>query len=716
LTSTVSAAAVDAAVWPLERLGEAIGLLAHRAGLIPQPTRFPATPRGLADSRSDLRRWIASAADALDVEAEPEVLSYDAAGARLASLAPAIVRLPGGGAPRYLAVLRCGRRRAELLTPGSSAASVPAADVAAVLRREAEARHGPEVDRLLDEAGVRAGRARVRAELLRQRLGTRPIAAAWLLRRPPSAPVLELAREGGLQRTFVLFVAVYVPKILAWLGAWWFLWRGALEGRPDWGWLLAWVLVLYTNLPFRLLEPWFGMKFSINAGWILKRRLLAGALRLEPEEIRHQGTGQLLGRAIESEAAEELSLESGTLIVSHSVDLLLTVPILVWGAGGWPHGAALLAWAAACVVALGRYYRQRRRWTEMRLAATHHLVEQMVGHSTRLAQEAPGSRHGHDDAALESYVGHARKMDRTAATLSAAVPGGWLVLSLLILTPEVVAGGFSTAALAIAVGGMLFALQSLELLTLGLLGAADAAIAWEKVLPLFNAAARPKVRGVPELALGDTAGSGEAGSSPPLVEGCELVFRYRDRGEAVLRKCDVAIRRGERTLLEGPSGGGKSTLLSLILGLRAPDSGLLFLDGLDRPSLGDEGWRRRVAAAPQFHENHVFLHTFAFNLLMGRDWPPQPGDFEEAEKVCRELGLGDLLDRMPGGLLQMVGETGWQLSHGERSRLYIARALLQQADLLAFDESFAALDPHNLDRALKTVLERAPTVLVIAHP
>jgi len=184
----------------------------------------------------------------------------------------------------------------------------------------------------------------------------------------------------------------------------------------------------------------------------------------------------------------------------------------------------------------------------------------------------------------------------------------------------------------------------------------------------------------------------------------------------VLRQCDVAIRRGERTLLEGPSGGGKSTLLSSILGLRAPDSGLLFLDGLDRPSLGDEGWRRRVAAAPQFHESHVFLHTFAFNLLMGRDWPPQPGDFEEAEKVCRELGLGDLLDRMPGGLLQMVGETGWQLSHGERSRLYVARALLQQADLLAFDESFAALDPHNLDRALKTVLERAPTVLVIAHP
>jgi ATP-binding cassette subfamily B protein len=64
----------------------------------------------------------------------------------------------------------------------------------------------------------------------------------------------------------------------------------------------------------------------------------------------------------------------------------------------------------------------------------------------------------------------------------------------------------------------------------------------------------------------------------------------------------------------------------------------------------------------------------------------------------------------------VVGETGWQLSHGERSRLYIARALLQDADVLLLDESFAALDPPTLRRTLAFVLERAATVLVIAHP
>jgi ABC-type multidrug transport system fused ATPase/permease subunit len=173
---------------------------------------------------------------------------------------------------------------------------------------------------------------------------------------------------------------------------------------------------------------------------------------------------------------------------------------------------------------------------------------------------------------------------------------------------------------------------------------------------------------------------------------------------------------GDRLLLEGPSGGGKSTLASVLAGCRPPDSGLLLLDGLDPETLGAAGWRRRVVLVPQFHDNHVLMGTFAFNALMGRRWPPRRGDLEEAEQVCRSLGLGPLLERMPSGLQQAVGDTGWQLSHGERSRLYIARAMLQGADVLILDESFAALDPRTLEQTLAYVLEKAPTLLVIAHP
>ena len=201
-----------------------------------------------------------------------------------------------------------------------------------------------------------------------------------------------------------------------------------------------------------------------------------------------------------------------------------------------------------------------------------------------------------------------------------------------------------------------------------------------------------------------------------LVEGHDLFFRYREQGEPIVRGVSLCIYAGDRLLLEGPSGGGKSTFASLLTGIRVPQSGLILVNGLDRYTLGPNGWRKFVTAAPQFHENHVLTNTFSFNLLMGRRWPASHEDNRLAEEICRELGLDEVLSRMPAGMLQMVGETGWQLSHGERSRLFIARALLQGAELMVLDESFAALDPETLRKALECVLRRANAVLVIAHP
>ena len=727
-------AEILAAAWPAARVGEAIALLAYETGMIERPRAFPTAPEtlgeyppGSKDPRvpNDLRRYLLLVADAFEVETEPQNLLYAEVEDRLRLLSPALFKLPrlendGNKAPNFLAVLSCGRRRAVLMAPGGRHVQVRATELAEALRAGAVQRFGGEIDNLLDEANVTGRkRSQARETLLRERCGQRPVTEAWMLRLPPSAPVLKLAAEAGLGRLALLYFVTYIPKILFWMGSFWVLWRGTAGGQVDWGWLVAWAFMLYTNLPFRLLEPWYGQLFSVGVGWILKKRLLAGALRLRTEEVRHQGVGQLLSRTIESEAAENLTLEAGITIASHGTDVLITLPVLWAGAGGPLHAIVLLLWMALSGIFVQRFYVHRRLWTAMRLNATHDLVEKMVGHQTRLAQELPERTHVGEDTALAGYLEASRKMDRTVALTSAIVPGGWLLLSLLILTPAVVAGDFTTGGLAMSLGGSLFLAMSLGLIVNGLLGSADALVVWEKVLPLFQAAARPRVRGLPELAasgVGRRAVEEPTESPEPLIDASELVYGYLEDRAPVLDNCDLQIYPGDRVLVEGASGGGKSTLLSLILGLRTPRSGLLLLDGLDRRSLGEEGWRRRLAAAPQFHENHVFLNTFAFNLLLGREWPPTPEDFQAAVEICKELGLEDLLQRMPGGILQMVGETGWKLSHGERSRLFIARALLQRADLLGFDESFAALDPVNLDRALKTVLERQATVLVIAHP
>ena len=138
--------------------------------------------------------------------------------------------------------------------------------------------------------------------------------------------------------------------------------------------------------------------------------------------------------------------------------------------------------------------------------------------------------------------------------------------------------------------------------------------------------------------------------------------------------------------------------------------------GISQEELGIGACRKHIACAPQYHENHLLSAPLLFNLLMGRHWPPAREDVVEATEVCDELGLGSLLQQMPEGISQMVGETGWQLSQGERSRVFLARALLQQGDLVILDESFAALDPENLRAALECCLRRATTILIVAHP
>ncbi|MFL6263427.1 MAG: ATP-binding cassette domain-containing protein [Thermoanaerobaculia bacterium] len=699
--------ALSTLVWPADRLGEVFHALARAAGLSPE-TEVPGGPAGPEAAGP----WIETAAARMGLEAEEVEVPYAEVDELIGRAAPALLRLPAGQG--FLAVLRSGRRTL-LLGPDHRPQRVSADSVRGLLRGELDGRVGPEVDALLERARVPPERRpRARAAMLRERLGQSRIGGCWLLGLPAGGGFRGQLRRAGVGRLAGRMAGAHAMQHVLLLASWWVLGKGVLAGHLDRGWLLAWALLLLTVAPFRALELWSAGLLTTRAGSLIKRRLMTGVLRLELEEIRHQGVGQLLGRTLSSEAVELLILTGGHVGLVALTEIVLAVPILAAGSGGWLHALLLIAWVGVSLLLCRGYFRDRRAWTAARLAMTHDLVEQMVGHRTRIAQQAPELWHEGEDRALEGYLRLSVAMDRRAALLRVVIPRGWLVISLLALAPGFVSGSATPAGLAVALGGALFAYKSFWKLVRGLTDLAEAAVSWEQVAPVFRAAGREERASMPSITAPAPRERREEGAV--VVEAHDLVYRYGERADPVLRGCDLTVRSGERILLEGPSGGGKSTLASLLVGLRQPQSGLLLLEGLDRHSLGDEGWRRRAVAAPQFQENHVLVDTFAFNLLMGRDWPPRPADLEEAEAVCRELGLGPLLDRMPAGLQQMVGESGWQLSHGEKSRLYIARALLQRAELVVLDESFAALDPESLRQALSCVLGRARTLMVIAHP
>jgi ATP-binding cassette, subfamily B, bacterial len=176
----------------------------------------------------------------------------------------------------------------SLLGPDLAIHRLRCAVVCEALRRHLEAPLAAEVDRLLVEAGVpRQRQARARTAILRERLGPRPIGGCWLLRLPPGASFWQQARQARLPSRLLALVGGHAAQYLLWLLAWWMVGQGTLQGRFDPGWLLAWALLLMTLVPFRLLATWSQGRLAIGAESLIKRRLLAGAMRLEPEEIRH---------------------------------------------------------------------------------------------------------------------------------------------------------------------------------------------------------------------------------------------------------------------------------------------------------------------------------------------------------------------------------------------------------------------------------------------
>ncbi|WP_438026984.1 ATP-binding cassette domain-containing protein [Sorangium sp. So ce233] len=709
---------LDAVAWPAARAGEAVESLAILSGLsseeaLGRAAPSPPPPPGAAIDDDALGAWIDAAAEPLGVEAEPVTAEYPDIGRFVRSCGPALIRLPGGQRG-LLAVL--GRRwgRVRVVRPDRRVVALRPEDIARVLRGSLEdPGRVARIERVLAEAGI-AGRRRgaVRDGIVRERLAQRRLGGSWLLRLAPSRGFLRHARGAGLHRRFAALAGAHALRNALRFASWWILGRAALAGRFDPGWFAAWAGLLLSMVPLRAYEVWTQGVIAIDGARLLKQRLLHGVLELDPDELRTEGNGQLLGRVLESQAVESLALGGGFGALFFAIELVMAAVVLALGAGGAARVALLAAWVALAAVVGRRYLARYRAWTEARLRITDDLVERMSGHRTRLAQEVPERWHLGEDEALAGYHARSRALDAASVALLAIMPGGWTVVGLVGLWGAFAAGGLSAGGLAVAVGGILLAGDAILVLAEGLYQFAAARVAWTSASPLFHAASRPRLAGALSPA---ELTAGEGGAEGPLLDVRGLVVRHRGRAEPVLRGCDLAIRAGDRLALSGPSGSGKTTLAAVLTSLRRPASGVVLLRGLDLRTWGSSGWRQRIVAAPQFHENHILSETLAFNLLMGRRWPPRREDLEEAEEVCRALGLAELLDRMPSGLQQMVGDTGWQLSHGERSRVYIARALLQRADLVIFDESFGSLDPDSLRRVVGCVLERARTVLVIAH-
>ncbi|KAJ9639657.1 ATP-binding cassette permease mdl1 [Knufia peltigerae] len=191
-----------------------------------------------------------------------------------------------------------------------------------------------------------------------------------------------------------------------------------------------------------------------------------------------------------------------------------------------------------------------------------------------------------------------------------------------------------------------------------------------------------------------------------------LTFSYPTRPAVkIFQNLDFEIPQGSNVAIVGPSGGGKSTIASLILRFYTPSEGRILIDGKDISTLNVKSLRRKIGIVSQ--EPVLFSGTIAENIAYGRPHATRA----EIMRAARRANCQFISD-FPDGLDTFVGARGTQLSGGQKQRIAIARALVKQPDILILDEATSALDAESetlVNEALASLLKGSNTTISIAH-
>lgn len=191
-----------------------------------------------------------------------------------------------------------------------------------------------------------------------------------------------------------------------------------------------------------------------------------------------------------------------------------------------------------------------------------------------------------------------------------------------------------------------------------------------------------------------------------------ISFKYSETSENVLENVSLKIKKGESIAFIGESGGGKTTLADIILGLLVPQRGAVYVDGVN---IAD--------CMRQWHENIGYISQSIFllddsiknNIAFGIK--KEDIDIDRVWKVLKQANLDSFVKGLETGIDTMIGEAGARLSGGQRQRIGIARALYHNPEILVFDEATSALDTETEKEVMEAVegLHGSKTMIMIAH-
>ncbi len=468
---------------------------------------------------------------------------------------------------------------------------------------------------------------------------------------------------------------------------------------------IAVALGLFSALRFYMVS-WLGERVMTD----LRQAVYAHVLRQSPAFFETTQTGEVLSR-----------LSADTTLVQTLVGSSLSMGLrnLVMGGGAlimlvWSHPYVMLQVVAVVVGVVlptlwfGRRVRKLSRASQDRMADASAIAAEVLGAmpvvQSHVAEQREAERFA--QANQRSFDTAVRRSRARAALVAFIIiaNAGLLLWGLYQGTQAVIAGDMSAGELGQAVVYVILLAGAVAVLGEVYGDWLRASGATERLMELLHQSSPvqspPNPRTLPPAMAGSTV----------AFEAVDFHYPSRPQHPS-LRGLDLRIPAGQTVALVGPSGAGKTTVLSLLLRFYDPQGGRIQLDGVPIHELSLSALRERIAIVPQ--EPVIFSASAMDNIRYGR---PDASD-AEVVAAAQAAHADGFLRELPQGYNTFLGERGVRLSGGQRQRLAIARAMLKNAPLLLLDEATSALDAHS-EQAVQAALEAAMegrTTIVIAH-
>ncbi len=467
--------------------------------------------------------------------------------------------------------------------------------------------------------------------------------------------------------------------------------------------IIAFAMFLVLQTSVSLMRTWAGIYLSMQLGLQWNGNVLAHLLRLPVDFFQKRHLGDITSRMGSVGAIQNMITSSAVSVV---LDGLMAITTLLVMMKYSPQ--LMLVSVAALLLYFGvrlatyRMFRQANE-EQMVLSARQqtHLLESLRGATSIKLMGHESQRHGewmNHAVATQNQSVRIAKMNMIYGTVNGLIFGVENIVVLAMGAHLVLGNAFSI--------GMLVAYLSYKGQFSGrITGLIDTFVGF-KLLRLHGERPADIVLTPPE----DDQALPEA--LPPQdvrIEVRNLSFRYAEGEPWVLRDCSFSIAPGESVAIIGASGGGKTTLVKLLLGLLKPSEGSIHVGGHDLHKLGARNVRAIVGAVMQ--DDQLFAGSIADNIGF---FDPE-FDLGRVEQAARLAAVHDDIAAMPMGYHGLIGDMGSSLSGGQKQRIILARALYRQPKLLFLDEATSHLDVGNEQLVNAAIRRLDVTRVIVAH-